>query len=466
MQRAEAATGEGVWAPQRRRLTVGLVTTVTLVAFESLSVATVLPVISRQLGDLRLYGWVFSAFFLASLVGIAAAGGLADRRGLEVPLAGGLVLFAAGLVVGGLAPDMPVLVGGRFLQGLGAGAVPAAAYTAIGRGYPPSARPRMFAVLSTAWVVPGLVGPTLAAVVAGGPGWRWVFLGLVPVVAVAALLCVPALRAGPGLQPRAADPADDEQVPMRLGSTLLVAAGAAAVLGGLSSASWPVAAGLAVVGIGAGLPALRRLLPPGALRVRPGLPAAVGVRGLLTFGFFAADAYVPYTVIVVRHHSTAFGGLALTVATMTWTAGSWIQARLLATVGPRRLVAAGLLIVAVGAALTSTVLIDHVPVALAAVGWGVAGLGIGMSYSPISVTALDRASPGAEGRASASVQLTDVLGTALGTGTAGALVALGHRSGWNPRSGVALVFAMSMAVSVAGIGCARRIPRRLSGPDG
>ena len=128
--------------------------TVTLVAFESLSVATILPVVSRQLGDLRLYGWVFSAFFLSSLVGIVVSGAVSDRRGIGVPLVGGLVVFGVGLALAGTAGNMPVLVAGRVVQGFGAGAVPAAAYATIGRTYPDSLRPTMFATLSTAWVVP------------------------------------------------------------------------------------------------------------------------------------------------------------------------------------------------------------------------------------------------------------------------------------------------------------------------
>src|ERR1700681_1687156 len=87
----------GVWSPARRPLTAGLVLTVTLVAFEALSVATVLPIVSRQLGGVRLYGWVFSAFFLGSLVGIVVAGRQADRTGLGRPFAVGLALFGAGL---------------------------------------------------------------------------------------------------------------------------------------------------------------------------------------------------------------------------------------------------------------------------------------------------------------------------------------------------------------------------------
>src|SRR4051795_2148399 len=99
----ERPTHGGLFAPGRRRLTVGLVLTITLVAFESLAIATVMPAVQEDLGGLSLYGWVFSGFFLASLVGIVVTGILTDRRGPGVPFGVGLVLFAAGLTAGGLA---------------------------------------------------------------------------------------------------------------------------------------------------------------------------------------------------------------------------------------------------------------------------------------------------------------------------------------------------------------------------
>ena len=114
----------GLWAPQTRALTTGLVLTITFVASEALAVVTVMPVVAHDLGGLRLYGWVFSAFMLGSVVGIVAAGREADRRGPAIPFVAGLVLFGSGLAVAGLAPSMGVLVAGRVLQGVGAGAVP------------------------------------------------------------------------------------------------------------------------------------------------------------------------------------------------------------------------------------------------------------------------------------------------------------------------------------------------------
>src|SRR6266581_5923531 len=183
----------GLWAPQRRALTTGLVLSITFVASEALAVVTVMPVAARDLGGIGLYGWAFSAFMLGNIVGIVAAGREADRRGPAIPFVAGLVLFAAGLIVAGLAPSMGVLVAGRALQGLGAGAVPAVAYVSIGRSLAGPQRARMMAVLSTAWVAPGVTGPALSAEVAHLFGWRWVFLGLLPVVAVAGSIAVPAL---------------------------------------------------------------------------------------------------------------------------------------------------------------------------------------------------------------------------------------------------------------------------------
>jgi len=107
---AAPSADDGIWAPARRRLTLGLVLTITLVAFEALAISTVMPVVAADLGGLGLYGWVFSGFFLGSLLGIVLAGRAADRRGTAAPFLAGLFLFAVGLLAGGLAPSMALLV--------------------------------------------------------------------------------------------------------------------------------------------------------------------------------------------------------------------------------------------------------------------------------------------------------------------------------------------------------------------
>src|SRR5262245_64611061 len=117
----ERRTG-GLWTPQTRALTIGLVLTITFVASEALAVATVMPVVAHDLGGLRLYGWVFSGFMLGEVIGIVLAGREADRRGPAVPFVAGLLLFGAGLAIAGLAPGMGGRGGGRGRQGVGGGA--------------------------------------------------------------------------------------------------------------------------------------------------------------------------------------------------------------------------------------------------------------------------------------------------------------------------------------------------------
>ena len=451
MADATTAATPSVWAPEWRALTIGLVVTVTLAASEALAVATVLPLVARDLHGLALYGWVTSAFFLGTLIGLVVAGEEIDRRGPAAPFAAALVLFSAGLLVAGLAPAMWVVVLGRALQGLGAGAISPVAYASIGRTIPDELRPRVFALLSTAWVVPGLAGPAVAAAVGQAFGWRWVFLGLLPLVALTSVPPYRALR-------RIGPPPE----PTELGSRLLPALGVAAA-GGLALAALAersllsLALGAAAVAVGAR--PLGRLFPPGTLTARAGLPATVLARGLLTFGFFGADTFVPLALVEVRDRSTTLAGAALTAATLAWTAASWVQERLVHAWGPRRLVRLGLLIVVAGIAGTAAALLDAIPAELAVATWGVAGFGIGLAYSSLSLAVLREAPPGQEGTATASLQLSDNLGVAFGAGLGGAAVAVASAHG-SEAAGIAVAYAVSAAVALVGAAIAARVPAR------
>ena len=458
----QGADGGGLMAPQRRALTTGLVLTVTFVASEALAVVTVMPVVARDLGGLRLYGWVFSGFMLGSVIGIVAAGREADRRGPAVPFVAGVALFGSGLALAGLAPSMGVLVAGRVLQGLGAGAAPSVAYAVIGRTLPGPLRARMMAVLSTAWVAPGLAGPAISAEVARLFGWRWVFLGLLPIVAVAASIAVPALiRLGP--------PAASGGEEHRMIDGFRTAAGAALILAGLTLVAGTgggnrLAAALGGLGLIAaggalGVPALRRLVPAGTLTAQAGLPATILTRGLLTFTFFGADAYVTLALTTVRHRTPVVAGLAVTGATVAWTAGAWVQARLSESWEGRRLVRTGLVVILAGIAGMALVLQSGVPVAVGLAAWTVAGLGMGLAYAPISLMMLQKAPPGQEGRVSASLNLADVLGDAIGIGVGGAAVAAA--AGRDLQLGVVVAFCAAAAVGLVALAVTRRLP---SGP--
>jgi MFS family permease len=447
----------GVWDSERRRLTLGLVLTITLVAFETLAISTVMPVVADDLGGLGLYGWVFSGFFLGSLLGIVAAGQAADARGTAPPFIAGLGLFLGGLLVGGLAPSMGVLVAARVAQGIGAGAIPAIAYASVGRAYPAALRPRVFAVFSSAWVIPGLIGPAASSAIAGALGWRAVFLALFPFVVLAAVITVPALtRTAPEVAVTVVPRKDLRRV------AVVLVGGVAAVLLALSGPPALVAVALVAVGAPGAVWAYLRLVPPGTVRLAPGMPAAILVRGILTFAFFGADAYVSLTFQDVRDQPTWVAGAALTGATMLWTAAAWVQDRWVARVGPRRLVMFGFGFVAVGIAGMIGAL-GPFPVPLGVAVWAVAGFGIGLAYAPLSVTVLGLAEPGREGASSASLQLSDVLGVSLGTGLGAVAIALGETRGWATREALTITFVVALTVAVLGVVAARRLPATLAG---
>jgi MFS family permease len=443
------------WDAHHRFLLAGVVCLVTVVALESMAISTVMPVVEEDLGDLWLYGWVFSAFYLGTLVGVVVGGRAVDRVRPIGPMMIGITIFTVGLLVGGLAPSMAVLVVGRFLQGLGAGAVPAVSYVCVGRGFPAEMRPKVFAIMSTAWVLPSLVSPLLASVVADAFGWRWVFLGLIPITVLVALIGGPPVATVE--TPTAPEGAEAAGTP--ISTVLLLTLGAVLLLSGLGMERLWLGLPLAAVGVVLGLPAFRRLTPEGTLRARPRLPAAVLTRGVLTFSFFSADAFVSLSLTSVRGRSTAFAGVVLISSSITWTIGSWIQARFGERYGANRLVRIGGLLLVTGALGLAASLSSAVPIVMWPIAACVLGLGMGMSYTVLSVVTLGEAEPGREGAATSALQMSDILGVSLGTGFAGVLVSLGDRldrPDWVP---LAAVFLLAAAMGGAVSALAPRLTR-------
>ncbi len=447
----------GVWAPDRRLVTAALIGLTTAAAFEGMAVPTVLPAVAAELDGLELYGWAFSAFWLTNIVGITLGGTDADRRGPGRALAVGTVLFAAGLLVSGLAPSMPVVVAGRAIQGLGGGAISSVVYVAIARAYPPAATPRMIALVSSAWVVPGLIGPALAGAASDSVGWRWVFLAIVPALLVmGGALFRQVAPLGPSARP---EPGRSDR--RRVIDAIGLAVGSTLVLASLTIGVLPLAVALAVGGGVLVLTTLRHLLPRGALRLAPGRPSVVMAAFVVAFAFFGAEAFVPLSVVELRGGSVTLGGLALSASAVTWTLGSWLQDRA-AQAGMRRaLVVAGAGLIAVGIGITAAVLLPGMPIVVAAVGWTVAGLGMGLAYSMVALLVLETSPAGETGFSSASMQLMFTLGTAFGAGVGGVFVALAD-AGTLPLGGaLAIVFGLMALVALVAVGVGWRVP---SGP--
>ena len=103
------------------------------------------------------------------------------------------------------------------------------------------------------------------------------------------------------------------------------------------------------------------------------------------------------------------------------------------------------------------VLSGAVPAWLCVPAWGIAGLGIGMAYSSISLTVLRHAPTGSEGATASSMQLADILGNALGTGLGAVAVAAAVAGSGNAVIGVAVTDGLAAGLAIAGIFVASRL---------
>jgi MFS family permease len=179
------------------------------------------------------------------------------------------------------------------------------------------------------------------------------------------------------------------------------------------------------------------------------------------FAFFGADAYVTLTITTVRHHSTLAAGLVVTASTLAWTVGSWVQTHLNERWEGRRLVRLGLIGVLLGTAGMVWQLRQGVPLGEAIASWSISGFGIGLAFSPISLMMLRTTPPGQEGWASASLNLAEVLGVALGVGIGGAAVTFASHGSLGLPTGVALAYLAAAVTAVIGLLISGRLPDTL-----
>ncbi|SFE81126.1 Major Facilitator Superfamily protein [Flavimobilis marinus] len=457
---------------------------VSLGAFESLAVATAMPTIAAALDGLHLYAPAFAVTLATSVVGMVLAGYFTDRSRPLYTLLGGGGVFVGGLLVAGAAGSMWALLAGRALQGLGAGAYVIALYVMVGEVFSPARRPRVLAMFSAAWVLPSLIGPVIAGVVVEALGWRWVFHGVALLAVPSALLILWAARHGedraqaetqstihiPSVAaestvetPSAVEAPRTPRAAMLVRLALAAGAGAGvAVMSVASSTTGPGrAVGLAVGAVVVAVLGLR-LLPAGTLTARPGLPALVGVRGLMAAAFFGAEVYLPLILQHERGLSPARAGTILTVGAVTWALGSAARSR--SAWSSTAFLRLGSALVATGVVVVAFLTWAPAPTAVAWTGWALAGLGVGMVYPTLSLLVFEIARPGEQGAGMSALQTSDALSTAFALALAGALITpLVARLG---STGYLAGFGLSVALAVVAGLVSGRIQPHASGDDG
>ncbi|MFX4272460.1 MFS transporter [Propionibacteriaceae bacterium Y1685] len=436
------------------RLTLGLCIGITAVAFEALAVATAMPRAAEDLGAKEWYAWAFSTFQAAMLFATVASGRLCDRLGPSRPMALGFLVFLVGLLVAGVAPVMPVLIIGRGVQGLGAGLFSVSLYVILAQAYTAAERPKVFTWISTAWVLPGFIGPAVAGWLTERLSWHWVFFSVIPFLILAAALLGPLLiklerlRVAELARPtdEAPDDPNDEAPPAPIWAAGALAVAVPVLQFAVQRPAW-WSVPLAVLGLALLVVGLPRVMPHGFFRFARGLAPVIGVRGLIGGTFFTAEAFTVLMLTDLYALPPSVAGLMLTVGTIGWTTGSFIQARW--HLRRDQLMTLGTIGLATGVTGVALIAWLHAPYPLVALVWAIAALGMGTAFSSTSLAVMTLSAPREQGRNASSLQLGEALTASLTSALVGGLYAFLLRG--DPADHTAVFGPLLTTVAVLGV---------------
>ena len=442
---AAAPPARSTFSLPYRWLSIGMYSIIFLAAFEAMAVTTIMPLVARDLHGVEFFALAFAVPLAAGIIGMVLAGNWTDRSGPLPSLITSAVLFVVGLLIAGTAVTMPMFILGRFVHGISGAAVIVPLYVIVARIYPEALRARVFAGFAAAWVIPSIVGPALAGLVAETVSWHWVFLGVIAlIVPAAAMMLPPILRVRDQVQ---GDPAVRWSV-ARVAWAVLAAASALTL--SLSKElpdpwQWVVAiASIALVAVAA-----RPLMPAGTLRAARGMPATVLLRLIVAGAFFGSEIYLPYLLIERYEFSPS-----LTGAGVTWAAGSWLQGRLGDRMSNTQAVQLGASVLTAALVVVLLVSAFTLAPAIAFIAWTIAGGAMGIMYPRFSVAVLKLSPVSSQGFNSAALSI----GESLGAAVALALTALVSSS--LAAGAFTADFAVTVAIAVLAVVLAPRVRPR------
>ena len=179
---------------QIKIVTFGIMLSLFMAAIEGTVIATAMPTIIAELGGLKHYSWVFSAYMLTATTMVPLYGKLSDVYGRRPIYFISMAFFLIGSMLSGLSATMGQLIAFRALQGVGAGGLMPLAFIMIGDMFSFEQRARMQGLFSGVWGVASIIGPLLGGFLVDQISWHWVFFVNVAPGLLAALLVGSAWR--------------------------------------------------------------------------------------------------------------------------------------------------------------------------------------------------------------------------------------------------------------------------------
>lgn len=440
------ATGWGdLLAEGRLPRLVLLALGIWLNAADTLVAATIMPSVGRDLGGHAWFGWATAGFLLGAIVAGASAGRMSEKIGLRAAMVLAGITFAAGCLLGALAPDMGTFLAGRLVQGVGAGWVAGLSMVAIAVLFPSRHLARVFACTAAVWGVATLLGPLLGGLFAQAGHWRgvfWLFAGQALVFCLAA----PPLLAG------AAPPRQGGKVPAR--QLVALAAGVGLVaLADLAPAPAPtvllVILGLAVMAVMLRLDtrAPVRLLPRGAADPRTAVGAGYGAMFALMAASMGLTVYGPALLQILHGLSPLWAGYVIAAQAMAWTLAAFAVSGVDGGAPERRCIRTGGILISSGV-LGLMLALPGAPLPAVILAAAVTGVGFGMSSSLMNRRILGKLDGDDRATGASAFIAVRQSGGAVGAAVAGAAA---NAVGFGIAPGVASAQAASTWVFATGV---------------
>ena len=402
----------------------GLMLGVLLAALDQTIVATALPTIVGDLGDLNHLSWVITAYLLTSTAVTPLWGKLSDLYGRRSSLQAAIAIFLVGSMLSGLSQNMGELIAFRAVQGLGGGGLIALALAIIGDLVAPRDRGRYQGYFGAVFALASVGGPLLGGFFTDQLTWRWIFyinlpFGIAALIVTGMVLRIPFRR----LQRRID----------YLGSVLLVGAVTSVVLAttwGGTTYPW---GSVQIIGLAAAAALLLALfvawetraaepiLPP-RLFGRPVFVVGTAITFLLGLALFAVVVYLPEYFQVVQGASAIRSGLQLIPLTLGIVVASVGSGQLISRSGRYKafpIVGAALL--AVGFWLLTHIQV-HTSTVVLSLWMVVVGLGIGGIMQVVVLAIQNAVDPRDLGTATSATVFFRTLGGSFGTALFGAVL--------------------------------------------
>ena len=404
-------------------ITIGIMSALAVAALDATVVGTAMPTIIGQLGGISEYGWVFSAYLLASTTTVPLFAKLADVHGRKPVFLLGIALFVGGSALCGLAGSMPELIAFRTIQGLGAGAVHPIAFTIAGDIFEPARRARMQGYFSGVWGVSAIVGPAIGGLITSTVGWPWVFELNIPVGALAAIIIWRVLDERFERRPHRLDWPGAILLTGAIVLLLLAVSEGGELLGWTSPiviAMVAAAVALFVSFVVVERRSTEPLIDLDLLR-SPLIRAGLGIGTLTGVVMFGLTTYVPPMVQGVHMGTPVEAGAAVAAMSLGWPVGSVVGGRSLIRFGARPVVLVGTGMLVIGTLLiTQLGQFDSLAFAMAAS--AITGLGMGLTATTILILIQGAVTWQRRAVATGLVQFSRTIGGAVGVGVMGGIL--------------------------------------------